>query len=245
MSYILNALKKSENKSFERDVKIKKQVLILKRGTKRKKIKIFFLFAILLGTLVAGWFLGHLQSSQPNNAADSITSQRSLDNQLVVHDSKEQLLEKVQLEEYAKEPEKLVNNNNFYDGIDDKKIRKAEYNTNELSPPIPVRAAPSPVKTLSEEGSHKALEPAEIKKETDSIQYYSELPFLIKQKFPQLEISLHFYNSDPARRIVRINGKILHEKDRIVEGLTVQEIKPATTVLSYDGNFFKLKAPGG
>jgi general secretion pathway protein B len=60
-----------------------------------------------------------------------------------------------------------------------------------------------------------------------------------------LKISLHFYNSSPERRLVRINGKILHEDDRIDHALSVEEITPRSTILNFDGYLFELDAPGG
>ncbi len=95
------------------------------------------------------------------------------------------------------------------------------------------------------EEAQQAPEPVERKHIEEPLQNYSNLPALIKQKLPPIEISLHFYNSNPARRLVRINGKILHENDRIQDKLTVEQIKPTTTVLNYDGHLFELNAPGG
>lgn len=237
MSFILNALKKAESKSFAKEnIKIKKQVLILKRQAKGKKVKNFSLIVIFSGILLVGWFLGRLQYDQSKPAADLSSTQRLLADKTV-------LAEKNALVDQVKKSAAPVSSDNSSGGADDQ-IIKPEYNIEKVNPPIPIRAAPGTVNIQLTEDAPITLEQTETKKAVNSIENYSELPFLIKQKLPQLEISLHFYNSNPARRIVRINGKILHEDDTIAERLIVQEIKPTSAVLNFDGYLFELNAPG-
>jgi general secretion pathway protein B len=134
--------------------------------------------------------------------------------------------------------------NDHLRGSDDKRNQETE--TKAVNPPIPVRVAAVPMEENILKETPVAPKQAETKSVVEeSLQNYLDLPFLMKQQMPQLKISLHYYSSNPARRIVRINGNILHENDSIEDGLTVEEIKPTTAVLLYDGVLFELNAPGG
>ncbi|MDA3903918.1 MAG: general secretion pathway protein GspB [Desulfuromusa sp.] len=195
--------------------------------------------------MLVGWFLGHFQYDQSKNAAELSTINRPLADKTVLRGSTDALSEKNDLVDHVKKSGELVSSSTFLADTDDEEPGKLEYKIEEVNPPIPVRVAPSTVNIQLEEAAQKPSAQAKTEKAVNPIQNYSELPFLIKQKLPQLEISLHFYNSKPARRIVRINGKILHENDSIKDGLIVQEIKSTTTVLNLDGYLFELNAPGG
>ncbi|MCK5070031.1 MAG: general secretion pathway protein GspB [Desulfocapsa sp.] len=243
MSFILNALKKAENKSFEDgSVKIRKQVLVLKQRTRKIKIKYLSLFALCLGVLFIGWLLGQMQNNQLDDAADLTTTHVLTNDKAVQHENNEFFLEKKIRGDHPKVVGGGIPSEALDDSTFDTKNQNLTDETKEINPPIPVRAVEKSVVTESVQNSQ---EQSELKKVVEPLQNYSDLPFSIKQKLPPLQISLHFYHSTPARRIVRINGKILHENDSIEDGLIVQEIKSTTAVFSYNGYLFELNAPGG
>ena len=246
MSFILNALKQAENKSLEKEsVKINKQVLVLKKRTRKKRLKIVSLFTVLLATLLGGWLLGSMQDSPLGHATDVATTDRSLDNKKVVPSGNEQLSERNMAVAHTSSANNIAPINVVEKGGHDRDIQNREYEKKAVNPPVPVRTVVRPVQTEIKGHEQEPQEQPEVASVTEPLQNYSDLPFLLKQKLPPLKISLHFYNSNPARRIVRINGKILHENDSIADGLTVEEIKSTTTVLNFDGYLFELNAPGG
>lgn len=247
MSFILNALKKAENKGFEKDnVKLKKQVLILKRQTRGKKIKAISMLAILLVTLLVGWFLGNLNFGQRKNNTDVTTSAQFSDNRGLNVAQNGSNFQPLATEPTGKTDETAgsATNATVIDDHADKAIVKVEDSILFINPPVPVRTAPKPVTIETKEPAVNIVPQTETKPDENAIQNYAELPALIKQQLPELKISLHFYHSNPARRIVRINGKILHEQESINDELTVEEIRPTTTVLNFDGYLFELNAPG-
>lgn len=246
MSFILNALKQAENKSLEKEsVKINKQVLVLKKRTRKKRLKILSLFTVLLVTLLGGWLLGSIQNSQMDHAADMATTERSADNKTVVFPGNEQLAEKNKLVTHTNSANDIAPVDVVENGDHDSRIQNMEYEQKAVNPPVPVRTVAKPVQTEIKGNEQEPQEQPEVASVTELLQNYSDLPLLLKQKLPPLKISLHFYNSNPDRRIIRIDGKILHENDSIADGLTVEEIKPTTTVLNFDGYLFELNAPGG
>lgn len=66
----------------------------------------------------------------------------------------------------------------------------------------------------------------------------NELPLAIQQELPPLTISVHAYSANPAERLVDINGRLLHEGDKVAPGLTLEGITPNGMILSYKGYTF-------
>jgi len=246
MSYILNALKKAETKGFDgENLKIKKQILVLKRQTRGGKLKVVALITVLLGTLLFGWFLGHKQNPQLENQTDFTNKNHISDNKKIVPAINESVSDKKELVAHSIRAEKMLPNDSHRDRVDAKKIPTIKNQNAEINPPIPVRGMMNQVNTPLKEGARQKPVQAEIEPVEEPLQNYSDLPFSIQQKLPPLKISLHFYNSNPTKRLVRINGRILHENDRVEDQLIVEEIKSTTAVLNYAGHLFELNAPGG
>ncbi len=68
----------------------------------------------------------------------------------------------------------------------------------------------------------------------------SELPPVIQQEIPKVEISAHIYDSNPSSRIISIHGRAVHEGDNVAAGLRLESIIPEGVILSYKGyRFYK------
>jgi len=68
----------------------------------------------------------------------------------------------------------------------------------------------------------------------------SELPPTIQQELPKVEISVHIYDSNPSSRIISIHGRAVHEGDNVAAGLRLESIIPEGVILSYKGyRFYK------
>ena len=246
MSYILNALKKAENKSFDgENLKIKKQILVLKQRSRNGKLKVLALATVLLGTLLLGGWLGSMQKHQPENRVDLAKSDNLVDNKKNAPVRHEPLLVKNTLVPPAGKIREMQPRVHLHPGVDGKNSVKVERKTNAINPPIPVRRMKKQVKTEPVATVQQISKVVKEKDVEEPLQNYLELPFMIKQKLPPLKISLHYYNSTPARRLARINGRILHESDSIDNKLTVEEITPTSVILNYEGELFELNAPGG
>ena len=60
-----------------------------------------------------------------------------------------------------------------------------------------------------------------------------DLPASVQQNLPAVNMSIFMYSEDPALRMVRINGQTFREGQYISEGLKVEEIKPDGVILKY------------
>lgn len=62
--------------------------------------------------------------------------------------------------------------------------------------------------------------------------------------FPDLNVSMHFYNPVEDRSLVRINGQLLHEGDSVDGTMVVTQITPTGAIVDYRGRLYELKRPG-
>lgn len=67
----------------------------------------------------------------------------------------------------------------------------------------------------------------------------SELPIAIQQELPPLSISVHAYSSNARDRLVGINGRLLHESDVVAPGLKLEQITIDGMIFSYKGYTFR------
>ncbi len=64
------------------------------------------------------------------------------------------------------------------------------------------------------------------------------LPKDVRERMPDLVMSAHIYDKEPAKRFVLINGLKVREGEESREEIKVEEILPDGAVLSFDGNRF-------
>ncbi len=104
----------------------------------------------------------------------------------------------------------------------------------EATPP-PADAEPTPPKT--------AVTPPQDAADGSGI---AALPTLMELQvsgdlsLPPLHIDLHVYNDDPARRFVSINMSKYRERETLREGPTVRQITREGVILDYQGRSFAL-----
>jgi general secretion pathway protein B len=69
----------------------------------------------------------------------------------------------------------------------------------------------------------------------------SELPLSLQQSLPAFTISAFLYSDDPAARMVRVNGKMLREGDALPEGLKLNEIRQDELIFGYQNYRIRLR----
>ena len=88
-----------------------------------------------------------------------------------------------------------------------------------------VQAAPVP--------SEQKAESQTPAPDTTKIYTISELPLALQQSLPAFTISAFLYSDDPGARMVRVNGKMLREGDSLAEGLKLNEIRQNELIFGY------------
>jgi len=68
-----------------------------------------------------------------------------------------------------------------------------------------------------------------------------DLPSTVKDKLPDITISVFVYSDDPSSRIVKINGKTIREGEELTSGLTVENIVPEGVIFHYEDYRFRVR----
>ncbi len=102
-----------------------------------------------------------------------------------------------------------------------------------ITPASPVSRADSQQIELPDEMAQPS--PAET-----NILSLHELPVSVQQSLPAINIEGHIYDANPAARMVIINGAIRREKQRLDHGMILEEITPNGVILSYQGHVFHM-----
>jgi len=76
--------------------------------------------------------------------------------------------------------------------------------------------------------------------DTNKIYNISELPLSLQQSLPVFTISAFLYSDDPAARMVRVNGKMLREGDALSEALKLNEIRQNDLIFGYQNYRLRL-----
>jgi general secretion pathway protein B len=105
----------------------------------------------------------------------------------------------------------------------------------ESSPPAEAVAAPSvkpaqPVEAIT--AKPVAAEAGEPLAKTMAL---GELPQAVRQTLPAIAIALHAYARDPKDRVVMINNQMLRQGDLVAPGLRLEQITQEGVVLGYQG----------
>ena len=82
--------------------------------------------------------------------------------------------------------------------------------------------------------------PAATQAATSALPLYAQISTSPGTQLPPLHMDLHVYDPDPSKRFVMINMHKLHQGDSLTDGVTVVQIRPDGVVLSYQGQKFLL-----
>jgi general secretion pathway protein B len=100
---------------------------------------------------------------------------------------------------------------------------------------IPVMPRPAAERQSSLPAVTKASAPSPAQQPVD----IGQLSPALKQALPDLTISGHFFDPNPASRIVIIGGRTFHEGQTPAPGLTLEQITRNGAVFSYQGIRFR------
>ena len=132
----------------------------------------------------------------------------------------------------------------------------------ETSKPLPVSAGTTTGKsvkaataetkpTISKEQvttktvSHAAEPQAASINNNETIIDFHELPASIKQQIPTITISAHVYSSNPIQRSIVINNNFMEEGEYILDDLILHEITRDGAIFNYQGTLFNYGVVSG
>jgi general secretion pathway protein B len=108
-----------------------------------------------------------------------------------------------------------------------------------VAPPAPV--PPPPRKAAAAAAPPTAATPAPRPPAEARLPTRNELAPELRAALPPLNVSGAVYAPSPSARLLFVNGLVLHEGDVLSDGLTVERIGRASSVLAFRGQRFELK----
>jgi len=76
-----------------------------------------------------------------------------------------------------------------------------------------------------------------------TVPFLREMPNEFRRKLPELVVNVHLYSANEAENLVYINNQQLRRGEQLEGGIRLEEILPEGVVLSYAGTLFKLPRP--
>lgn len=237
MSFILDALKKSEeNRTGDSSPKPGKHVLLPQLPRKNRGLFIAACVLIPLLSLIFGLWIGSKPVDLPPEKK-LISKTAPLPRKAIV--SANRVAQPIPRQQHAEAVSLAPQSRSAGADV------PLQHN---ISAPVPQRLkTPEPIIPVATQTVTDLQQlPPQIDTEPREQEhpYYAELAQSLRRQIAPLEVSLHFFSPDPARRMLRINGKIRHEKEQITDQLSIVEIQETATLFNYRGNLFLLPAPG-
>lgn len=101
-----------------------------------------------------------------------------------------------------------------------------------------VKAKKNRANTNSIKETPVATKKEDITPYQDEVKDFHDLPQSTKQQLPAIVISAHVYSSNPLQRSIVINNNFLEEGEYVLDGLILHEITKDGAVLDYNGMLF-------
>jgi general secretion pathway protein B len=248
MSFILDALKKSEERrQQEEQVSTRKRVLTLGESG-RRRWPLWLVLTMIPVALLAGWWLG----KSPHLPAPKAMAQVAQLRNTPAEPLPDQALSTTIATSTAPlavppQPAQPVDQNTT--AGEPALTSPAKPRAQAVASPVPVPAAapvpaPVPVKPAHKTAQAPQQATSETAEPPTSLPTYNDLSRELRERLPLLDISLHFFSTTPKRRMVRINGRLLHQGEAVADGLAIHEITASATILDYQGLLFEIQVPG-
>jgi general secretion pathway protein B len=230
MSYILDALKKIEQKRAQEEA-VKPLSFYEAAGgaapRKRALWPILLVAALILNAGVLFWWIGFRGGDKKETPVQAAPSAPSVALRNPVDQLKAIKKELPALhpttapvpDEKEKKKEKLP-------------VQKAE---EKVAPPKPAKVESPPAKPKEEIPAEKT-----VARKSNRVFNVEELPEGVRKSLPSFKVSAHVYTADPEGRLIRINDRTAQEGQEAGPGIKVEEIVPGGAILSYQGYRFRV-----
>ncbi|MDX9710403.1 MAG: general secretion pathway protein GspB [Trichloromonas sp.] len=118
-------------------------------------------------------------------------------------------------------------------------VREAEAAQVAAPPPPPVESRPEV--SVAAPVPEPVSPPQPIEVGPPPVLELEDLPGDVRGRVPEMTISVYAYSATPASRLVRINNRILREGGYLDVGLRLEEIAPKELIFTFEG--FRFRVP--
>ena len=240
MSYILDALKKSEKERKQGTVPdlMTVQDVIVQEQKKSSLLPYLLLLALLLNGALLAWWLVPWQSKKPEAVTYSTVGQR---------ESKKEEFHSSYLTKATSKSETNVSKKEDNSGKAVQQKKPMEQTTDKLTPSIDTGSSREISPPLQQQTQITRQAPSEMKPTKknlapveNKVYNLDDLPLSIRQSVPPITISVSLYSNDPDSRMARINGSMMREGEYLTADLKLEEITPDGVVFSYHSYRFRI-----
>ena len=251
MSYILDALRKSEQQRLQGDAPLLVSTQLSSNVVKQPTYLLYGLVAIALicaGILIGWWRPWQQDKTEPVKDSIALAHDESKPPQItpipqqLPHELEEMVQKLTPTTKLASET--VLNERDLpkpkltlKPAVQPNKSQ----NGNTLSK-VPEQIIDGAATPTTEKTTPPLLEPNGNFEETaqeQKIIAMTELPLAIQQEIPKMSISGHAYSTVPKEGIVGINDRLLQEGDYLSPGLRLEQITADGLIFSYKKYFFR------
>jgi general secretion pathway protein B len=226
MSYILDALKKSEQERGHGnipDVQTVHSSGLSYRSEKKSYWPYILIVAVLLNLLAIVYFIINKESTEQTATATqeiNVTDQVKTESSVISEKTAE-----------ADNSTTLTSNKNT-------EIKETATST-------PVSAIDDTIITTEKTATIKTDTNKRTLNSTTKVIDYHELPESIKQEIPTITVSAHVYSTNPVQRSIVINNTFMEEGEYVLDGLILYEITTDGAIFNYQGTLFNYGVVSG
>ena len=223
MSYILDALKKSEQQRGHGkipDVQTMHSSSLNYRDEKKAYWPYILIAAILLNLIVIVYFIIDKDSEKVTTVAENTREKTAIEDEITLRPTPTTVLDKE------------INNIESSENIP----KKTKTNINIQIKP----SQPTPAQKVSSSEIKKASPPVVTPQENvqeDMVEYY-DLSESLQRQIPTITVSAHIYSNNPIQRSIVINNSFLEEGDYVLDNLILIEITADGAIFNYEGTQF-------
>ena len=250
MSFILNALRKSEQeRQAVQPETVTDKILLQQPPQNRHKTAKFYAFLVTGNVLLIAclvWFIQNNSIPAPDLTAQPVSkdlpAQKTRDNSIVM--------------DKVTQPEKLVlkteaKTTSIAEWVDTQKPGKVALTkkpTTETTKPLPItnkpilpEQAPAPIET--ETPADLEPIPPETIPVKKGLPFLSDLPYEFRQTVPKLTINVFVYSEHPEDCFVMIDMVKYKSGQQIKDAMLLKEIRPDSLVIVYQNREFQIERP--
>ena len=258
MSFILEALKKSEQQRQQQATpakKVQKRTLSLHANSSGRSLSPWFVAGLLPLMLLGGWWYFTQADTSPTAAPVVVQSSNPAAPQAVaapapaVKVAPTAVLQQEDAEPIpaaqSAPPQAAIN-------VEPSPVPRV-LGSSKTAQPAPlqgkifstadrkIQTIDAPVETFAmSQPEPQPLDEEVFSPSSTGLPLYSELSGELRGRMPAINMSMHFYNQEPNRRLVRINDLLLHEGDWVARDLQLVEITGDGATLDFLGKTFIL-----
>lgn len=263
MSYILNALRKSEQERLARQPETVTDRLLAQQPGKSRKTAKWIGAAILCNVLIGGGFIWYAQKTLVPSAAHQSSNPQTNATVAVKPEDKPINTMKRASEQTATSPVPASASAAQVIAANKPTARQPQSPSLIAKPDAAIKLTASPkVKKSAIEKEEKPISLAgqaektmpllvQSKEKTpgttpvpdNRIPYFYELPYEFRQSVPKMTINVFVYSSEPSERFVMINMAKYKAGQQTKDAVEIKDIRPQSLVVSYQNQLFQIERP--